>query len=97
MARCKAFSHSAMRAQWRYGITIKYRQYKILCERIKNKQSAEFLWELTSTRAVWLIEHRVESLFLAAIWDSKSELIVTFLPIEALRKFVSESSKTGVV
>ena len=97
VARCKAFSHAAMRAKWRYDVVIKYRQYKVLCERIKNRQSVEFLWNVSPTRTAWRIEYKAANRPLVAVWDEEAGLIVTFLPIADLKKLMSESSKTDVM
>lgn len=96
VARCKAFSHAALRAKWRYDVVIKYKQYKILCERIKNRQGVEFLWEVRPGRTAWRLEYRAANRPLVAVWDDKAEIIVTFLPIADLKKQLSEKSKQDV-
>jgi len=94
VARCNAFSHAAPRAKWRYDVTLKYKQYKILYDRIKNRSSGvEFLWEVSKGRSAWRIEYRAASRPLVAIWDEKAEVIVTFLPIADLKRFMPEKSK----
>jgi len=97
VARCKAFSHAALRAKWRYNVTIKYSQYKILCDRIKNRLNVEFLWEVSKDRTAWRIEYRAANRPLVAVYDDKAGLIVTFLPIADLKNLMSEKSKTDVV
>ena len=97
IARCKAFSHAALRAKWRYDVIIKYSQYKILCERIKNRQGVEFLWEVSPGRTAWRIEYRAANRPLVAVYDDKAGLIVTFLPIADLKKLMSEDSEINAI
>ena len=75
----------------------KYSQYKILCERIKNRQGVEFLWEVSPGRTAWRIEYRAANRPLVAVYDDKAGLIVTFLPIADLKKLMSENSEINAI
>ena len=85
LGRCKAYAHAAKRAKQRYGITLKYKQYKILCNRIKNQKDATFLWKTGPGRTLWRLEYCAATRPLVAIWDEDALVILTFLPIEAIK------------